>query len=957
MAENKTEILTISLKDYKKAIDDLRASLLTLNKDSEEYKKTVDEITKMQNNLDDAVKAGKKNNDALAGSYQDLSNQMAKLKAEWKATNDETKRNELGGQILEINNKLKGLDSSIGNYQRNVGDYANAWTSAFQNAGGALGTVGGKAASAVGGIKSVALAFKALQGAMGWIGVVLGVVVAAFSALSKGITGSEENTRKFQKLLTPFKATLDLIADGCSALAGWFLKLADYIGELGAKFVDFYETLPDWTKWMINPLGEVIDRTGVLNGLTEEYTKKLEQENKVLKIQNELTDKQRQNKKDLAQLQKEENELMEIYNDHTLNIKQRVEALNQANAKREQQAEKQLSLAKKELELLSEQAKLTDNDADANDKLAEAEAKVIEQEAQLAQVRSNNNKALKQAWEEEKKILDARNKFNLETAKMENIYAPYDPKYLEKQTKILQEKYNQDVENLKTNLNNKQITQKQYNERIEAMDKKLYKDQQDLLYSFYSNVENYEKEKRGKVLTLAKTYFGSNSQQLAETEVNIAQDTFFKIYTKYQEFKNLQEKLEKENKTDELKINKVYLDALEKMYFDSRYNLLVAQQKHSKQRIQDLENFYDAEKILKAKNSKDELSLEYDKWEEILKVVNKKISEISDITGEIDKERLFGKTEITIDDILDFRPLENGKVIEEQLVDFKKIFGQLMFQDEDLDQFQARLKTYVDNLKNATDDIVDERYRLEQVEKENEGIYKELHNSFFSDDELVNLKTNLELAYDEYLSMQQLIGEADEDFKNRQLQAEKKFNDAQKSLRQKNFKDALQIANATTNILGTVASYKEEKLKKELADGKISQEEAEKQFEHLKKLQIAQTWISTLAATAQIFGDSSIPSYYVKAALAAQQIVQGIATTQQIKQTTIGNADTSNGSGNIGVSTANVAPLLNEQTDLTRMTQLTVNQGEEKDTKVYILQSELEESSKQVKIREEQTTF
>ena len=41
-------ILSISLKDYKKEIDALKGSLLGLDKESEEYAKTVEEINNRQ---------------------------------------------------------------------------------------------------------------------------------------------------------------------------------------------------------------------------------------------------------------------------------------------------------------------------------------------------------------------------------------------------------------------------------------------------------------------------------------------------------------------------------------------------------------------------------------------------------------------------------------------------------------------------------------------------------------------------------------------------------------------------------------------------------------------------------------------------------------------------------------------------------------------------------------------
>lgn len=151
-----------SLKDYKKHIDDLRGSLLQLDESSEEYNKVAKEIKAEQDKLNEVMRVGKREIDAADGSYNQLSNTMAELKKQWKATADEAERANLGKQILDINNKLKELDQSTGNYQRSVGDYANAFETAFgkcldgiQKIDGPLGELGGNVKNMLPVIKSI----------------------------------------------------------------------------------------------------------------------------------------------------------------------------------------------------------------------------------------------------------------------------------------------------------------------------------------------------------------------------------------------------------------------------------------------------------------------------------------------------------------------------------------------------------------------------------------------------------------------------------------------------------------------------------------------------------------------------------------------------------------------------------------------------------------------------------
>lgn len=161
-----------SLKDYKKHIDELKGSLLQLDSASEEYQKIAQEVKNEQDKLNEVMKVGKTTTDAADGSYNQLVQTMAELKKQWRATADEAERADLGKQILDINNQLKELDASTGNYQRNVGDYTNAFEQAFdkcldgiKNIDGPLGELGGTVKNMIPVIKSVnATAVSGLTG-------------------------------------------------------------------------------------------------------------------------------------------------------------------------------------------------------------------------------------------------------------------------------------------------------------------------------------------------------------------------------------------------------------------------------------------------------------------------------------------------------------------------------------------------------------------------------------------------------------------------------------------------------------------------------------------------------------------------------------------------------------------------------------------------------------------------
>lgn len=122
-----------SLNTLVKQVDELSKALESLDKNSGEYKDVLSQLIKSQSKISSALKGQKTETQALEGSYNALSQKMSGLRKEWKATNDEAKRQELGKQISTINTELKGLDASIGNFQRNVGSYEQAMNNVFKS--------------------------------------------------------------------------------------------------------------------------------------------------------------------------------------------------------------------------------------------------------------------------------------------------------------------------------------------------------------------------------------------------------------------------------------------------------------------------------------------------------------------------------------------------------------------------------------------------------------------------------------------------------------------------------------------------------------------------------------------------------------------------------------------------------------------------------------------------------
>lgn len=227
MADEIKKVISITVegdqtvKSLKQEISDLRDALLNVEEGTEDYNTILGKLIDDQKQLTAVMNAGKAEVEAAAGSYNALTQEMASLKKVWKEVTDEASRNEIGARILEINNQLKDMDASIGNFQRNVGDYEGAIVDASKNIMQNLGQIN----PALGGIgksinqlipiiqkttKVATTGLKGIKAAMvstgiGALIVALGLLVANWDkvsdAVSKYIPWQKKSREETQKLI------------------------------------------------------------------------------------------------------------------------------------------------------------------------------------------------------------------------------------------------------------------------------------------------------------------------------------------------------------------------------------------------------------------------------------------------------------------------------------------------------------------------------------------------------------------------------------------------------------------------------------------------------------------------------------------------------------------------------------------------------------------------------------
>lgn len=364
-----------SLGEAKKYIDKLRASLIDLDKDSEAYADTVAEIDNVQNKLNDAMKATGTTAKNAEGSYNALSKKMSELKKAFKETNDEAERDKLAKQIVGINDQLKAMDASIGNYQRNVGNYEGAFTKGLASISDKIKSLSNPLSIAKQGVNALGGAFKALIANP--IGAAIMAIVVAIKALKKGFEGSEEATNSLKRAFSAFEPVMN-------AINNIFAKFAKMVGTIAENaipaLVNALQKAGDWIMTLLNKIGVVSDET------LENFRKNIEAQKEAIKTSQELTEREIQlaerRRKFLVEEAKQELTISQLrakaadkdkYTDE-----ERAKFLESAIAIERGLNKQRLAIAQEEFNILKTKASMTENDAEMNDRLAQAEANLYQ---------------------------------------------------------------------------------------------------------------------------------------------------------------------------------------------------------------------------------------------------------------------------------------------------------------------------------------------------------------------------------------------------------------------------------------------------------------------------------------------------------------------------------------------------------------------------------------------------
>jgi len=239
--------LRYNISEYKKILNDTEIG-------TKEYQEALKGLTESQNALRGAMNANTASLEdvskaamGLGESYNALVNRLADLKKQWRSTTDEAQRANLGAQILEVNNRLKEMDASVGNFQRNVGDYANGVKKGLDAFTKGVG-------NAVPGLRSLNAVADGF--AKNPIIAAIGIIVGLFAKLIQRMKSTEEGQARINKLM----AAVGKILEPINAVVGW---IADKLGQL-------FDWLGDALSKVVGWLGRISSKlAGVGNAILQ----------------------------------------------------------------------------------------------------------------------------------------------------------------------------------------------------------------------------------------------------------------------------------------------------------------------------------------------------------------------------------------------------------------------------------------------------------------------------------------------------------------------------------------------------------------------------------------------------------------------------------------------------------------------------------------------------------------
>lgn len=438
-----------SVKELKDEIKKLQDSLIGVDAESEEFKKTSEQLAAAQEELTKVTKAGKDENIAATDSIVGMERQYKNLYNTYKMMSEEQRNSNFGKQMAadleDLSTKLNETKQGVGNFKDNIGRYAQSVTDAFSKMGVSVGALQGPLNIAKTGFST--LNKTMLASPVGWIAAAIAGLIAIFKKMKDAVAQNEELQMRYNEAMAKFQPILDAAKNGLDRLAQGFVKIVEFISNAVQKVREFAAAVTDFF--------------GITEGKNDAIKEQQKVYDDIAKSTSQLTKNKREYQKLNAQDAAEVQRLRELASE-TKDLNEKRELLTQAKEIQAKIDERNIEIATEENRILEEQATLTANDAAMNDRLAQASANVANAQATAAknardfnkQLNSTNSSAtkagssLKNYRQEAKKLYEEL----IENSKTEiqKVTEKYEKekKLLEKyhyDTRLLTKKYNEDV--------------------------------------------------------------------------------------------------------------------------------------------------------------------------------------------------------------------------------------------------------------------------------------------------------------------------------------------------------------------------------------------------------------------------------------------------------------------------------------------------------------------------------
>lgn len=364
-----TEQGRTSTRAYSQDVERLLKAERELNFARSETARKIAELNAMKKDEQTITKLTIQLNRTQEGTYEHLAAQYGLNKVRLNAMTEEYRRNTEEGQKLEketrdIYERMSELQKATGKYTLEVGNYEKAIGQLMGTQNKYLKNLellntlfqGGFTNALKMAGEQVALFGKKLLALLANpIVATIAAIAAAFMALAKGISTSEENTRTLERIMAPFERILTGVLNVLQEMAGWLLRGVEGMEKMAMSLSRLMEKLP------------------IVGGLFQDVNDAIAENISLEAARQALEDKERKNLVQTASDMKAVAELRRRAAAET-DPKKRERWLKQAIALEERSLMREKKIAEERYRIAKEKASQSQNDKATNDELAQSEA-------------------------------------------------------------------------------------------------------------------------------------------------------------------------------------------------------------------------------------------------------------------------------------------------------------------------------------------------------------------------------------------------------------------------------------------------------------------------------------------------------------------------------------------------------------------------------------------------------